>query len=206
MQILRAADRVATPWKNGGGVTREVAAWPPGSGFDDFHWRVSMAEVRADAPFSVFAGVDRILAVLEGRLALSVEGLGAFDLARDSVAARFPGDAPTTGRVVEGPVLDLNIMTRRGKTSAHLQRLSVAGPRPLPASPGYRLLVAGRPMRADGHGLARYDALLLDAAPPALVLYADPPTTAYLVTFAGQGQPTSSRTEPSYSGRVRQWP
>lgn len=185
MQILRAADRVATPWKNGGGVTREVAAWPPGSRFDDFHWRVSMAEVRSDGPFSVFAGVDRILAVLEGRLALSVEGQGAFDIAPGSAPAMFAGDAPTTGRVVEGPVLDLNIMTRRGKASARLQRLSVAGPQPLPASPGSRLLVAGGPLRADGHGLDRYDAMLLDAASSALVLYADPPTTAYLVTFAG---------------------
>jgi len=185
MQLLRAADRAATPWKNGGGITREVAAWPPGSGFDDFHWRVSMAEVRADGPFSVFAGVDRVLAVLEGRLAISVQGVGDFDLAPGSAAAVFPGDAPTTGRVVGGPALDLNIMTRRGKATARLGRLAVAGPQPLPAAPGRRLLIAGDgPMRASDHRLERYDALLLEATDPALVLDAERPTIAYLVSFA----------------------
>ncbi|MFN9927385.1 MAG: HutD family protein, partial [Phenylobacterium sp.] len=59
--LLRAADRLAVPWKNGGGITRELAVWPPGASFDDFVWRVSMAEVHQDGPFSSFPGVDRIL-------------------------------------------------------------------------------------------------------------------------------------------------
>ena len=73
-QILRAADRVATRWKNGLGVTREIAAYPPGSDLDSFGWRVSMASVDTGGPFSSFPGVDRQLAVLEGRLALGVGG------------------------------------------------------------------------------------------------------------------------------------
>ena len=146
--------------------------------------RVSMAEIRADGPFSLFAGVDRVLVVLEGRLALAIDGLGDFDLAPGSVAAVFPGDAPTTGRVVEGPVLDLNIMARRGKASAGLERLRISGPQPLARAPHMRLLIAGDgPIGASEHRLVRYDALLLDAAAPDLILSAERPATAYLVSF-----------------------
>ena len=89
LTVLRAGDRKAVPWKNGGGVTREIAAWPPGSGFDDFAWRVSMAEVREDGPFSNFAGVDRILTVLEGAMRLTIEGGGVFELSLDTPPSAF---------------------------------------------------------------------------------------------------------------------
>jgi uncharacterized protein len=104
---LRAADRVAVPWKNGGGVTREVAVFPPGAGIADFLWRVSIAEVDAAGPFSIFAGVDRILTVLDGRL-----DLGSISLSPGQPFA-FPGDLPIEGRPIGGPVTDLNLMMRR---------------------------------------------------------------------------------------------
>lgn len=159
MRLLRAADRVPVPWKNGGGVTREVAAFPEGAGFDDFLWRVSMAEVRADGPFSVFAGVDRVLAVLEGRLRLEVEGRPPVEIGPDSPPVVFPGDAPTHGAVLAGPVLDLNVMTRRGQARAHVRRLDGGT---VPA--GVHLLVATEPARAAGVPLGRHDALALDPA------------------------------------------
>lgn len=188
MQILRAAVRVAAPWKNGGGVTRQIAASPPGAGFDDFRWRVSMAEVRADGPFSAFPGVDRVLAVLEGRLALSVAGDKPFDLSPASPPAAFPGDAAATGRVVGGPVLDLNVMTRRGAVTGALERLDVdqpialrpfAGERLVVAASGLLLAVAGGPPLS----LARFDALLLDPD-ETIALEAARPATAYLATFS----------------------
>jgi hypothetical protein len=123
MRLLRAVDRIATPWKNGGGVTCEILAWPEGAGFEDFDWRVSMAEVAASGPFSRFAEVDRVLVVLDGRLRLTVEGLPSFDLSLDSPPAAFPGDAPAYAELLEGPVLDLNLMTRRGRALARLERL-----------------------------------------------------------------------------------
>jgi environmental stress-induced protein Ves len=46
MRVLRAADRIAMPWKNGGGVTREVSAYPPGADMDSFEWRISLARDR----------------------------------------------------------------------------------------------------------------------------------------------------------------
>ena len=60
------ADIVPTPWKNGGGATREIACWPPGTGLDSFDWRISVATIAADGAFSVFAGIDRSITLLSG--------------------------------------------------------------------------------------------------------------------------------------------
>lgn len=54
--IYRTADRVFRPWKNGGGETAEILAFPAGAGFDDFSWRISTAIVAASGPFSAFPG------------------------------------------------------------------------------------------------------------------------------------------------------
>ncbi|MBJ9881917.1 HutD family protein, partial [Burkholderia cenocepacia] len=64
--LIRAADLVASPWKNGGGVTREIGAFPPGAALDAFAWRVSVADVGTAGPFSRFDGIDRTLVLLSG--------------------------------------------------------------------------------------------------------------------------------------------
>lgn len=161
--VLRAADRRAVPWKNGGGVTREIAAWPPGSGFDDFAWRISMADVREDGPFSSFPGVDRMLMVLEGELRLTLQGVGVFDLSPCSAPLAFSGAAPVCATLTAGPVLDLNVMTRRSEAFAHIER--VASSADIPAAPGSRLVFAladgVRVHSVDGvQSLRRHDALL----------------------------------------------
>lgn len=131
--LLRAADRVAAPWKNGGGITREVAIWPPGSKFDDFDWRISIAEVREPGPFSAFDGIDRIMAILSGRLELRLpNGAVALDPASEPFA--FAGDVPCEGIPLGGPVTDLNVMVRRGRATARITRFqsvteAVAAPR-----------------------------------------------------------------------------
>ncbi len=116
---LLASDRVAVPWKNGGGVTSEVAASPPGAGMDDFTWRVSMAEVTQSGPFSCFPGVRRHLTVLRGRLRLDFAGrshdLGPLD------SLEFDGGTPVSGAPLE-PVLDLNVMAR-GEVSATVRQV-----------------------------------------------------------------------------------
>jgi uncharacterized protein len=66
MRILRAENYRRMPWKNGGGLTAEIAVSPESAGLDDFDWRVSMARVEAGGPFSLFPGVDRTLSILEG--------------------------------------------------------------------------------------------------------------------------------------------
>ena len=75
MRILRAADYRRMPWKNGGGVTTEIAVFPEAPGSTISTGASSMATRRQRRAVLGFAGVDRTLAVLEGEgIVLSVEG------------------------------------------------------------------------------------------------------------------------------------
>jgi len=121
MRILRARDRVASPWKNGGGTTTEVARFPPGADLENFGWRVSIAKVERGGPFSSFPGIDRQLALLEGRLSLTIAGR-TVALSADGEPIQFPGDVATEAAIHEGPVTDLNVMTRRGMFTARMTR------------------------------------------------------------------------------------
>jgi environmental stress-induced protein Ves len=114
-RVVRNDDLVRVPWKNGGGTTAEIAAFPEGSGFETFGWRVSMADVASDGPFSLFPGIDRTLIVIEGDgIELDVEGI-AYSLNTASPKLSFSGDDITAGRLLSGPIRDLNVMTRRGQ-------------------------------------------------------------------------------------------
>lgn len=154
MKILRAADRVAVPWKNGGGLTREVMAWPPGAGFDDFDWRVSVAEVRAAGPFSSFAGIERMLAILEGRMKLDFADREVV-LDPESAPFAFAGEADCFGTPLDGPVADLNVMTRRGRCRAQILRRTQG-------VLGATLLVALGAVRIGDQSLDRLDAAVID--------------------------------------------
>ena len=114
-RLIRSADLVRVPWKNGGGTTAEVAVHPPGAGFDDFDWRISMADVAVDGPFSRFPGVDRTLVLAEGRdLVLDIEG-DLRVLVRPGDAGSFAGEAETRARLHGGPIRDINVMSRRDR-------------------------------------------------------------------------------------------
>jgi environmental stress-induced protein Ves len=154
--LLSAADRIASPWKNGGGVTREIAAWPEGSGLDGFDWRISMAEVRQPGAFSVFPEVDRWLTVIEGTLVLTVGADTPAFLDGGSDPLAFPGDRPCHGAPVGGAVLDLNLMIRRGRFIGRVERIADASWRP---SGQTALLVALEPLAVGAETLNRFDAL-----------------------------------------------
>jgi uncharacterized protein len=117
------------PWKNGGGVTTEVAVSPAGAALDDFDWRVSMARVESGGPFSEFAGVDRSLAVLEGEgIILDIAGRPAATLTKTSAPLSFAADVPTQAALISGPITDLNVMTRRGRMTHAVERLVISAP------------------------------------------------------------------------------
>jgi environmental stress-induced protein Ves len=122
--VLPAARRQALPWRNGGGITREIAAAPPGAGFDAFHWRISTAEIHDPGPFSRFDGVDRVLTVLTGRLQLKLEGQNTIVLDDATEPHSFPGEAPVHGAPLGGPVTDLNVMVRRDGFTGTVRRIA----------------------------------------------------------------------------------
>jgi environmental stress-induced protein Ves len=152
---LPAADRIAQRWKNGGGVTEVVAT--DGADFD-FDWRVSIAQVETDGPFSVFPGVDRMLTVLRGALSLSIDGRPGVTLTSEAGPYAFSGDAPCEARVVT-PVVDLNIMTRRGAVDARMDHAD--GPTIMPRAP-IALIVALTACRVGQHALSPLDVLRID--------------------------------------------
>ncbi|MFE3550856.1 HutD family protein [Streptomyces kronopolitis] len=121
MRILRARERAAAPWSNGGGVTREIAAHPPGAGWDGFAWRVSLADVTRDGPYSPLPGVRRILTVVDGAgLELTVDGAVRL-LPGGHRPFAFPGGAATGSRLLAGPVINLNVMLREGRADATVE-------------------------------------------------------------------------------------
>ncbi|AUT59880.1 HutD/Ves family protein [Paraburkholderia terrae] len=115
VSLIRGADLVASPWKNGGGVTREVAAFPEGAALDAFVWRVSVADVAQAGPFSRFAGIDRTLALLSGAGMLLDEANGVTHALREPLdIARFEGETAIDARLINGATRDFNLMVRRG--------------------------------------------------------------------------------------------
>jgi environmental stress-induced protein Ves len=125
VRIIRAGDCKATPWKNGGGSTTEIAIGPAGASLEAFDWRVSMARVASDGPFSDFAGVDRTLAVVKGNgLVLTTGENAPVTLSSGADPVSFPGDTPTSARLTAGEIADLNVMTRRGRFRHRLLRIA----------------------------------------------------------------------------------
>lgn len=188
LRILYAAARVAVAWKNGGGLTREVAVHPPGSGLADFEWRVSMAEVRSGGPFSSFPDIDRSLAVLEGSLTLTIDGRAPATLVPDSPAVHFPGDVPVAAAPPEAVVTDLNVMVRRGRWRARMSRIAVQDFASLPRVEGSALLLALTPLivstGASRHTLGRLDAAFLDGPAMCEVPAAEATGALWLIELA----------------------
>jgi hypothetical protein len=115
------ADIVATPWKNGGGVTREIATGGRPDGARGWGWRVSLAEVAQDGPFSIFPETDRVIAVIDGAGMDLVSPDGATVALEPFRAVKFSGDDRLSGRLRRGPVRDLNVMVLRKHFAAEME-------------------------------------------------------------------------------------
>ena len=125
---LRARDYRNVPWRNGRGMTTELALWPDGASFEraDFDWRISTARIEESGPFSEFSGFDRILVVTEGAGVLLDHGAHAPRARlRRLEPYRFGGDWPTRCELVRGAVLDFNVLARRGKVNAETMAVQI---------------------------------------------------------------------------------
>ncbi|MDO9075161.1 MAG: HutD family protein [Rubrivivax sp.] len=131
MHTVALADMTPVPWKNGGGLTRDLLCWP---GAGEWQLRVSVAEVNRGGPFSAYPGVTRAFAVLQGAGVVLHFADGPLTLTPDSPPLHFDGAPAPDCTLVDGPTLDLNLMSRTGR--AELAR----------ARPGL-LWASGAPMR-----------------------------------------------------------
>jgi uncharacterized protein len=182
MRILRADDYRVMPWKNGKGATREIAVHPEGATLDDFLWRISLAQVDATGSFSTFPGCDRTLCLVRGGpLHLSIEKSAPVRLARDSAPFQFAADVAADVTALDAPVVDFNVMVRRGRYRAGVERCK--GPLALPASGDTRAVFVrqGTATTGDGNVLRAGDTLLVDGETATIAAAAD--TVFYLVTL-----------------------
>ncbi|MEX3981230.1 HutD family protein [Paraburkholderia sp. EG287A] len=138
-------------WRNGGGVTRTIASG--GS-----HWRISLAEVERDGPYSRFDGIDRLSFVLRGAGVMLRETNSAVTL-EPCVAVEYDGGLDWQATLIDGPVTALNVMTARGRYRASVRAIA----EPVSVLPGCALAVvalhAGCAWRAgDGHASGHVEA------------------------------------------------
>lgn len=113
-------------WKNGGGITHQLARSDDHAGM---RWRVSIAEVASDGPFSRFEQTDRIIMLLQGE-GFCLHGAAEHTVVLDKalVPFAFVGETAIDCTLIDGPVRDFNLMTRRSDVTANLQVLSVTDP------------------------------------------------------------------------------
>jgi hypothetical protein len=167
--LIQFAGLEPAPWKNGGGSTTELAIAPPGAGLDTFDWRISLATIGADGPFSQFTGVDRSLALVDGPgVYLDIDEDGRFALSEDEPLIEFAGESHVIASLAGGPTTDFNVMTRRERCHHKLGRRVLDGtsefaPRGdvsiLFLAEGDSLAVCSDSERI---GLVRYDAVIFD--------------------------------------------
>jgi environmental stress-induced protein Ves len=188
MRVVRFADWRQMPWKNGGGVTAEIAVSPAGAGMDDFDWRISAAQVDRAGPFSRFPGVARTLFMLRGQgMVLKGPEFGSVVLTTDSPAFAFSADSPVDAELVDGPILDLNIMSRRSRTRHVATRLAIEGRRTIPAAGAVTLIhslssVVAVQVGGESTVLGRNDTAIIEMAGHAIDVVVDEPSEVVVTT------------------------
>ncbi|MGI2197927.1 HutD/Ves family protein [Shewanella baltica] len=146
-QLIRYQDCPSTPWKNGGGSTKQLLISPINAELTEFDYRISIASISSNGPFSLFNGIDRQLIILEGDgVELSIDShegkkqindLGGDERIQGDTdtteykqltpidsAFCFAGETSITSKLLGSNVIDFNVMTKRDAFKAHTQRLS----------------------------------------------------------------------------------
>ncbi|WP_285247873.1 HutD family protein [Pseudarthrobacter sp. efr-133-R2A-89] len=166
MLIIRFSGLKAEPWRNGGGVTREIARQDSSDGGWD--WRVSIADVTKAGDFSAFPGMERVLTVIEGELLLLTVD-GAEQPLEKYRPFRFDGGAATTGSLPTGDIRDLNVITCAAAYKGYTSIIELSKKRAHPVFDGQlAVLLQGQAVVSEGGSgqadtnpveLGRYDAV-----------------------------------------------
>ena len=126
MHILRESGFTAVPWKNGGGVTREILRAPAEPAA--FDWRLSLATIGATGPFSSFAGYHRTLVLVAGAgVELNFAQHGTFRLNTPGQAVSFDGGWQTSCTLLDGPSTDLNLIVSEERAQSASRVMALTG-------------------------------------------------------------------------------
>lgn len=160
IRFLPASQRPPRRWRNGGGITYDVAVFPPAADDEDVWWRASLAVMDAPAPFSPWPATDRILTMASGTLSLTIDG-EAHHLSENSPPLAFAGEAKAHG-IPHTPCRIFNLMLRQGKAHAIVHRWTC----PNSVIADHLLLFAPAPctitLGCDQYALDTGDALLVE--------------------------------------------
>lgn len=158
MKRLTPADYIRQPWKNGKGETVELSRADRDG---VMLWRLSMATVAEDGPFSIFPGINRNLTVLDGPgFRLVGDGIDLPCLPHSPVA--FAGDVAVRAAETGGEVsTDFNVMTARGLPLPQVDVVTVA--QNLPSADLTAVFALGAAV-VNGQAITRHDMVLTEAA------------------------------------------
>lgn len=184
MKVLRADQYATVPWRNGGGTTREIAAYHDPNRHHDFLWRLSIATVAKPGPFSRFDGVERTIAVLDG------EGMALHAASRSKVVTprcppfSFEGETEIFCELVAGPTNDLNVMTRCGFYKHKMRREQLLGWMTIEGINDETIVVSSGALEVSSHGrtsLRALDTVTGIARGSACDLFSDRATEIFIV-------------------------
>ena len=160
MRVIRRHEMKEGRWRNGMGVSWDIAAFPEGSADGTFGWRFALARIEQDVPFSHYPETDRYFTLVEGDgLDLAFEGRPPLAVAEPFVPHHYPCDVSTFCRLRGGPCIALNLFLRRGGWNAAVE--VVQGDRIIDHAGPVLLFALDGPARIDGRDLARGDAAVL---------------------------------------------
>lgn len=97
------------PWHNGGGSTRVLHSGPASA---EWLWRVSLADITQDGPFSAFPGVRRWFTVVQGAGVRQGLAAGSVALTPNSSPVAFDGAEAPGCSLLGGATRELNLMLR----------------------------------------------------------------------------------------------
>ena len=121
VEVIRHAATTVTPWKNGKGIGRNIAAWPR-QAEGEFDWLIATAEMTGTVPFSSYPGIDRSLLVIAGRLLVKSTSRETV-LSKDSETLEFPGEEEIVGTALDEVTMhDFNLLSKRGVVRHTLER------------------------------------------------------------------------------------
>ncbi|MBZ9726303.1 HutD family protein [Mesorhizobium sp. CO1-1-11] len=128
-RLIRYGDHIEMSWKNGGGQTREIARQDDSEGLV---WRLSLATITKSGPFSLFPGLDRIIALIEGpSMVLHFEDGETLEL-NPAVPRRFSCDRPLQAHLPSSEECrDLNLLFRRSDIDARAETIKLSVSRQL---------------------------------------------------------------------------
>ncbi|MGO4586163.1 HutD family protein [Arthrobacter sp. 2RAF6] len=137
MEIIRFAELKPEPWRNGGGVTRELASHPKAASAQDgaWDWRVSIADVGSAGDFSTFPGMERVITVIDGELLLLTVDGEEHPLEKYR-PFRFSGEAASASALPTGDIRDLNVIARAGEFKGYTSIIELSKKRAHPVFEG----------------------------------------------------------------------